>query len=662
MARSIWKKTLVTSLAWAGLAWAQQPPYGTRQPASPTLPATMTERTLTVQEPGKPAQKCQVIKTWKTPEGTTAYQVRVMATGEMMTIVENGPVTTVPGSRPGTRLQAITTRIFHWGQSTMPPTGTPLPPLEGAQTRPAPVMHQEVVSEVVQQPKPAARFLPRFFNRNKEEVSTVMPESSSSLPASSYSSSYSSVPTTTITSVTTPNASPTTMNAPIVQTQTVPADKLRATTVSSVTTPSASPTTMNVRPVQMQTATADSPGALEAKAPLTPPWAAPAGPAPTAAEPTDWRRSWGKADDHRSRLIPRIVPIRDKDESKEATTGSKQPDPLQAPDHYRGSAIESKHGTGKDDVSKEEKRHSTFSAWLAAHRESANKAAEPGPASVSREATQQMNSGTVPGTSQKVPLGAASIMAAGQAAQESMPYVAMPVVTLPDLAHPPTPPLANVPQPPQPFARQGYGDGSMVSRALGSSPTTTDPAMANAFMGTPTRDTVALSTNAFSSGPSAGMATATVDAPMYPPNPYAQMAQQMPASNGAMPVATPVVAAGYQAPATGTVGNAKAQSLSDLVSMLHDSLYPSQREQAAATIARYDWRANPQAVNALVAAAQDDPAPTVRMRCVHCLSRMRANTAPVLKAVRALQVDPDPRVRQEAEQAQRVLAPAPVRK
>lgn len=67
MVRSIWKRTLVASLAWAGLAWAQQP--------TPSMPAD-TQAIITVQEQGKLAQKCKILKTWKTPEGSTAYQVR----------------------------------------------------------------------------------------------------------------------------------------------------------------------------------------------------------------------------------------------------------------------------------------------------------------------------------------------------------------------------------------------------------------------------------------------------------------------------------------------------------------------------------------------------------------------------------------------------------
>src|SRR5437764_13948101 len=114
MVRSIWKRSLLTSLAWAGLALGQQPASSSRAQSTP-LPV-QNQQTITVQEPGKTAQKCKVIKTWKTAERTQAYQVRAIDTGEMMTIVERGPATTLPGTRPGMLRQARATKNFPWGR------------------------------------------------------------------------------------------------------------------------------------------------------------------------------------------------------------------------------------------------------------------------------------------------------------------------------------------------------------------------------------------------------------------------------------------------------------------------------------------------------------------------------------------------------------------
>jgi HEAT repeats len=127
MVRSYWKRTLVSSLAWAGLAFGQQP-AGPPAPTPAAAPANPTERTLTVQEMGKPPTKCRVVKTWKTPDGATAHQVQALSTGEMLTVVENGAPTPLPGQPAGGRLQAVSTRIYHWGASLTPPPGCPVPP------------------------------------------------------------------------------------------------------------------------------------------------------------------------------------------------------------------------------------------------------------------------------------------------------------------------------------------------------------------------------------------------------------------------------------------------------------------------------------------------------------------------------------------------------
>ena len=95
-----------------------------------------------------------------------------------------------------------------------------------------------------------------------------------------------------------------------------------------------------------------------------------------------------------------------------------------------------------------------------------------------------------------------------------------------------------------------------------------------------------------------------------------------------------------------------------MLAALHDSIYPSQREWAAEGLATIDWRIHPEAAQALMTAAAQDPAATVRAACVRHLARMKVNTVPVIQAVQALRADPDPRVRQEAEQALITLQPS----
>ena len=99
----------------------------------------------------------------------------------------------------------------------------------------------------------------------------------------------------------------------------------------------------------------------------------------------------------------------------------------------------------------------------------------------------------------------------------------------------------------------------------------------------------------------------------------------------------------------GMVGNAAATG--QLLMTLKEALYPSQREWAAGALVSIDWRMQPQVVDALVLAAREDPAATVRATCVHSLAKMRCTTPTVVAVIQGLKSDADPRVRQEADQA-----------
>ena len=56
-------------------------------------------------------------------------------------------------------------------------------------------------------------------------------------------------------------------------------------------------------------------------------------------------------------------------------------------------------------------------------------------------------------------------------------------------------------------------------------------------------------------------------------------------------------------------------------------------------------------VQALVTAAREDPAATVRAGCAYNLGRMRVATDPVLATLEQLKTDRDPRVRSDADHA-----------
>jgi hypothetical protein len=142
---------------------------------------------------------------------------------------------------------------------------------------------------------------------------------------------------------------------------------------------------------------------------------------------------------------------------------------------------------------------------------------------------------------------------------------------------------------------------------------------------------------------------------MYGPNVGNAAGQAM------RPMGPGVVPAGYNSPAQGNmpafvpnrplVGpeGPSAQPIPQLLGILQESLYPSQREWAVESLAGYDWRTHPHIVEALVTAAAKDPAATVRTECVRALGKMNVNTLPVVNAVQALKGDADPRVRQAVE-------------
>lgn len=136
--QSRWKKRLIAGLALAGLTCGT----ATSLPRPRLAAAENADRIVTVADHGKPGQKCRVLRSWRTQDGDQAYEVQSLETAEFMTVVESGPPTTLPGPRPGTRVQVRSTKIYHWGRHDSPPPGAPVPPGAGetssARSRPEP--------------------------------------------------------------------------------------------------------------------------------------------------------------------------------------------------------------------------------------------------------------------------------------------------------------------------------------------------------------------------------------------------------------------------------------------------------------------------------------------------------------------------------------------
>src|SRR5207302_359303 len=92
-------------------------------------------------------------------------------------------------------------------------------------------------------------------------------------------------------------------------------------------------------------------------------------------------------------------------------------------------------------------------------------------------------------------------------------------------------------------------------------------------------------------------------------------------------------------------------NLGQILSTLRNSDFPSQREWAVEALGAGEWRNNSEVIAALLTAANQDSAGSVRAACVRTLARMNMKSAQVAGAFQVLQSDIDARVRFEATQA-----------
>jgi hypothetical protein len=113
MIRASWITAVGCALVLAGAGWGQ---------------SLTPERIISVKEQSKPAQKCRVLKCWTEKDGSRVCQVQALDTGEMMTIMESGPLQPAAPASSGNSIKALSTRIFHWGRNSEPPTDVPAAP------------------------------------------------------------------------------------------------------------------------------------------------------------------------------------------------------------------------------------------------------------------------------------------------------------------------------------------------------------------------------------------------------------------------------------------------------------------------------------------------------------------------------------------------------
>ncbi len=380
------------------------------------------------------------------------------------------------------------------------------------------------------------------------------------------------------------------------------------------------------------------------------------------AEPGDFRESWGQARSWKPTVPqPEAAPVKKRKPSKTppqptptGTTTAREdnpPDPVKNPEYFHQQALTALQAKQATSVARAPAPSGPPAGWnLTRRQEMADKSAD----------RMGLPAGAVVDSDRP---GAQSVLAARTAAGDGS--AAEPSEEVANAFSFPPMPATPPPPPPNPYppARPVYerpmpadvGVPSGMANAFTLSNGTARPIPADF-------GSQALAANAFTppeqrqpdgtqSPPPGGVNGFSLPFPPQglPPGAAVAMAG-MPGMPG-MP-GSPMGPAGYRPGMLPAASQVPAgPSAPQLLSMLRDSLYPSQREWAAEGLSRQDWRTQPQVVQGLLTAAREDPAATVRAGCVRALAHMRVNTLPVVSAVQALKADTDPRVRQEVEEA-----------
>jgi hypothetical protein len=256
------------------------------------------------------------------------------------------------------------------------------------------------------------------------------------------------------------------------------------------------------------------------------------------------------------------------------------------------------------------------------------------------------------------PLGSQSVLAARSGIPAQIALIPVPIATVPQPLRPPMPPDAKVPEAPQPTAYVNAFTPPPQPQTQAAPPATGAFAMPPAPYGmVPTANPYyAAQMNAYAQQMAANQAYAQQMANYaysqqlanYASAQQARGAMAMNASAYANPYAAGVSPVAYAAPAAPPYNPAAA--VEQLTRVLRESPYPSQREWAALSLTSLDVRAHGLAVPALLQAATQDPAPTVRAGSVQCLARLSITPESYLGALQPLRNDADPQVRQVVEQ------------
>jgi hypothetical protein len=751
-------------------AVAAAPHAGTYPPAG--AQQTPPEYTITVQEAGKPPQKCRPIRNWTMPDGTPVRDVQDVATGETMTILDNLPHNMMHDA-PSAPMMGVGTssRIFHWGTGHNRPDGVPMPPGSDGTMVMTPGPDGSPTPMVVQPAKKSGGLLGRWFG-DKTVQSHPMPQHSvhpangPALPVMANSSGSHPEADAGIAKGGAPGPDDLVCK-PEVPDATVGCVKpSNPTALMAVAASKPFNGTISSRPAYTIPTGPESAVVKHGDTPSPNDWRHSAespvvkhtdSPQPSDSrrsaessvvkhtdppQPSDWRRSWGKPDNWQTQSVqttstgsqdkvkapnkfeaitaparpfdtvkapakpfePGMEPLKPietvkappppppvwPDELKpqvasfaspkaivpprvEPVKPVEAPKPVEEPKPVQTVQIELPHADMKkpDPLMKSENI-----VQRVEKKEELKPIKEPEKVAVAQpEQKPAAPAAAGMASTQRVPLGAASVLAAASPGQ--VIYVPVPVVTIPGK----TAPQQVIPQQP-------------------ANPIPVSDEQANAFTNATQGANEAVASNAFSSGltqppapyyrpqmpqmpqmpypPMMAMGSGNgppqmYNGPMAPspvmqaggyPNPYAAMAYQRPMMmpaypNMVMPVSYPQPMPAAMPASYPQQSAAPAQNAAQMMLTLKDALYPSHREWAAEGLGTVDWRTNPQVVDALLLAAREDPAATVRAGCVRTLGKMNANTTTVVSTLQGLRSDADPRVRQDVDQALTSLGSAP---
>lgn len=268
-----------------------------------------SEKFITVEEPGKEAQKCKVLAEWKTKSGSIAYRIKNMVTGEIATI-SNDPVATPEPTVVAKPAPVSTTELLPKIRQRMPtvqslpvivqerqPVRTTTKPITSSTKQQWPSAHSngpkstyrpyvQPKPTVVVKPKQHVVTKPKAHVVTKPTVPVVMPKkhvvSTPSLPMvnpSPYGGTTAPLPV---------------VQQPIVSTS-VPCQECTTTYPTTVHYPKAK------RPSLLQRIFGRKPKpkairehVIIQSAPTSHTVAKPGYGKVTQPKPTDWRQSWGK--------------------------------------------------------------------------------------------------------------------------------------------------------------------------------------------------------------------------------------------------------------------------------------------------------------------------------------------------------------------------------